>query len=51
VFISYARGDGELFATELRRLEGVWIASDFRLDADALLVASQAGDKFIHPNG
>jgi poly(A) polymerase len=33
---------GRALGVELRRLEALWIASDFRTDADALLAASQA---------
>ncbi len=34
---------GRALGAELRRLEALWIASDFRLDADALMATSQAG--------
>jgi poly(A) polymerase len=43
--------NGRALGAELRRLEALWIASDFRLGAEELVAASQAGDKFIHPNG
>jgi poly(A) polymerase len=42
---------GRALGVELRRLEALWIASDFRTDADALLAASQARRQIIHPNG
>jgi poly(A) polymerase len=42
---------GRALGVELRRLEALWIASDFRTDADVLLAASQARRQIIHPNG